>query len=430
MTSAVLPEEWPLMTLRQLHAGGILSVDPREFPEESFEYFSIPAYKDGGSAAIVAGRDIGSQKLLIPDRCLLFGKLNPRVEKVWNVASTSTMRRLASTEWLPIVPSQQLDPDFGYLLLWSDWVLPIAKTLVSGSTPSRERVEPKSFYDIEVPVPPLPEQRKIAAVLLTLEQAVRKQAELITALYEVKRSAMGRLFSHGLGGEQQKETDLGLVPESWEVVPFANIRKRLQYGTSVRCGDSGRFAVLRIPNVEAGRLNTRGLKYCDMPKVQADRYVLERGDLLFIRTNGVLERLGSCAVYEGDPETALFASYLIRAQLIQSVEPRFIALYLGSEQGTAMVASRATPAADGKYNINTGTIDSFPVPVPPSLEEQRQIVTIIDGIDGKIEICRRKAAALEEFFKTLLHDLLSGAIRVEDLDLSALREPAKAEVAE
>ena len=242
---------------------------------------------------------------------------------------------------------------------------------------------------------------------------------------------MRELFTRGLRGEAQKETEIGPVPESWKVVDFAEVRQWLQYGTSVRCSvELAAFPVLRIPNVEAGRVNAADLKYCDMKAREAGNYLLGEGDLIFIRTNGVLDRLGCCAVYSGTPERALFASYLIRARLyLHKVVPRFAAYFFASERGSALVAGRATPAADGKYNLNTGTIDSLPLPLPTSLDEQREIVAILDAIDRKIDLHKRKRAVLEDLFKALLHKLMTGEIRIADLDLSALGRVPREEVA-
>ena len=143
--------------------------------------------------------------------------------------------------------------------------------------------------------------------------------------------------------------------------------------------------------------------------------------MVFIRTNGVLDRLGSCAVYNGYPAKALFASYLIRARVKPDyVVPHFAASFFGSEMGTSIVAGRAISASDGKFNLNTAAIDSLLLPLPPTLSEQREIVAVLDVIDCKIALHRRKRAVLEELFKALLHKLMTGEIRVEELDISVL----------
>ena len=274
------------------------------------------------------------------------------------------------------------------------------------------------------------EQRGIAGALRKAELALMQQAELVSHLQQLKQAAMRELFTRGLRGEPQKETEIGLMPESWDITQFASVREWLQYGTSTHCTiEPKAYPVLRIPNVGVGCVDASDLKYCDMAQQEADKYRLQDGDLLFIRTNGVLERLGSCTVYAGDPERALFASYLIRARLKQGIDPRYVAYFYGSELGTSLIAGRATPAADGKYNLNTGTIDSLPFPLPPTAEEQREIVAILDAIDRKIELHRKKRAVLEELFKALLHKLMTGEIRLDQIELSALEQlkPTRAE---
>lgn len=277
---------------------------------------------------------------------------------------------------------------------------------------------------LEVPQPSHHVQRAAAGALANVRQAIRLNERAATTAHELKVATMRELFTRGLRGEAQKETEIGLMPESWQLTTFVAVRKRLQYGTSTRCSPArAEYPVLRIPNVEPGRVNAADLKYCDLPAAEGRKYRLINGDLLFIRTNGVLERLGSCAVYAGEPAGALFASYLIRAQLQPSVEPRYVAYFYGSELGTSLVAGRATPAADGKYNLNTGTIDSLPLALPATIGEQRDIVAILTAIDRKIDLHQRKRAVLEELFKSLLHKLMTGEIAVADLDSSALDRP-------
>ncbi len=86
---------------------------------------------------------------------------------------------------------------------------------------------------------------------------------------------------------------------------------------------------------------------------------------MFIRTNGVRGRVGTCAVYCGQPERALFASYLVRARLnAKELDPSFFQYFTATAAGLAQLGGQASPAADGKFNVNTKTIDSVLVPLP------------------------------------------------------------------
>lgn len=325
------------------------------------------------------------------------------------------------TTALRVVDRSAFEPHFVNFFLHSLYLSGDTESLQRATTGIRN-LDWAEYQAFTVPKLPLTEQRSIAKLLLQAYRGTIVNDRQLKILADLKHAAMRALFTKGLRGEAQKDTEIGPVPESWDVVDFAKVRDWLQYGTSTHCTyEVTEYPVLRIPNIEPGYVKPEDLKYAKLSKAEADRYVLQDGDLIFIRTNGVIERLGACAVYAGQPEGALFASYLIRARLKRDqVEPRYLAYFYASDLGTSIVSGRATPAADGKYNLNTGTIDSLPLPLPPTLDEQREIVAVLDAIDSKIDLHKRKRAVLEELFKSLLHRLMTGEIRIADLDLSAL----------
>lgn len=393
-----------------------IQVDPRNEPQDLYvglEYVGSGRFiRIGGGVAA----DVQSSKFAFRKGDVLYGKLRPYLDK----AILADQDGVCTTELLVLRAKSGIDPRFLIAVVHCREFIEHA---ISGTTGSQHpRTSWHRISEFELPNFTPEEQEKIAKIIWTAHSSLLVSEQAIEAGYQLKRSAMRDLFARGLKGEAQRETDIGPVPESWDVVEFASVREWLQYGTSQRCStEAASFPVLRIPNIELGRVNAAELKYCDMSAIEARNYRLEDGDLIFIRTNGVLERLGSCAVYNGTPQDALFASYLIRARLqLNKVIPRFAAFFFGSERGTALVAGRATPAADGKYNLNTGAIDSLLLPLPPTLEEQQEVVDILDMIDQKIDLHKRKRSVLEELFKVLLHKLMTGEIRVADLDLSAL----------
>ncbi len=155
-----LPEDWKQTSLGEINLHKSPTLNPKQFPEETFEYYSIPDYQRDQRPSLTKGGAIESSKLLLQPKTVLFGKLNPRVEKVWRVTEANELRKIGSTEWITILPTDNVDADFLYFLEWSDHVMPIAKTLVSGSTPSRQRVDPTSFYRLRVPLPHSPNKNK------------------------------------------------------------------------------------------------------------------------------------------------------------------------------------------------------------------------------------------------------------------------------
>jgi type I restriction enzyme S subunit len=174
------------------------NIDPRHFPDEVFEYYSIPAYQEGRRPIPEMGRSIGSPKLLVSPGIVLFGKLNPRVPKVWTVGADSERRQVASSEFIPLraIPGV-LAGGYLYYLCWSDAVLPRAQELVSGSTPSRQRVDVSAFMRLVVPVPDLPQQLEIASRLSTIEQARAASERRSAALGTLLTSAVHHLIIEG-----------------------------------------------------------------------------------------------------------------------------------------------------------------------------------------------------------------------------------------
>jgi type I restriction enzyme S subunit len=393
------------------------SVDP------SCAYLGLEHLAPGRLAPIGFGTasDVTSHKFLFQQDDVLYGKLRPYLDKAVLASSTG----VSTTELLVLRAKPGVDPRFLACLVHAPDFIDHAMSGVTGAQHPRT-----SWSHIATcPIPSFDEleQKAIARVLWRVHDVIRACDAGEETAGSLKLAAMREIFSRGLRGESQQETEIGPIPSSWKLVRFKDVREWLQYGTSSRCTlDPVGSPVLRIPNIESGWVNNSQLKYCVLSEAETAKYRLESGDLIFIRTNGVLERLGCCAVYAGDPEGALFASYLIRARPRHHLVPKFAAYFFGSERGTSLVAASATPAADGKYNLNTGTIDALPLPLPPTREEQEEIVEALDILDRRIELHRRKKAILGDLFKALLHKLLTGEISVEDLDLSALPTPEEA----
>lgn len=267
-----------------------------------------------------------------------------------------------------------------------------------------------------IPLPPLGEQEAIASVLRRVQQARAATDKVITATRELKRSLMRHLFTYGLVPIERtedvplKETEIGPIPARWSVQAIGELADSVQYGTSERCEEKPtEFPVLGIRNVVSGRINTEGVKYLPPNgKTKPDRLLLAPGDLLFVRTNATRANVGRCAIYNGDPEPALFASYLLRARLKPEVVlPEFLYRFAWSEAGVRFLSGRASGAADGKFNINTQILRSVPVPVP-SMSEQQAIVEMLAAIDARLDAERRRRNALEETFNSLLRELMIG----------------------
>ena len=263
------------------------------------------------------------------------------------------------------------------------------------------------------------EQKAIAHTLSTVQRAIAAQERIIQTTTELKKALMQKLFTEGLRGEPQKETEIGLVPESWEVVELDEKADSFQYGTSVKCGhDVEGKPVLRIPNVVGGHVDISDLKFGKPKRNELGKLELEPGDLLFVRTNGVKENAGRCSIFYGELADCYFASYLIRARLDPAIlNPSFLNMYSRTDVGTSFLSGKAIRTADGKFNINSGTLKSMLVPVPP-IEEQEEIARTLEIVNKKTNNAFSRKSRLQELFSTLLHGLMTAQARVQRLEFS------------
>jgi type I restriction enzyme, S subunit len=272
---------------------------------------------------------------------------------------------------------------------------------------------------LDVPHPSIDEQRDIARALAGVRAAMNLHDQSLTVSQDLKRAAMAALFTRGLKGEAQRETEIGLVPQSWDVAAIGDVSLNTQYGLSARGQPAGAYPILRMNCQEDGAVHYRNLQYVDLDPATYEDFRLRPGDLLFNRTNSI-ELVGRMAIID-DEQPAVFASYLVRLTVDTTrCLPRFLNYFMNwpaTQDEIKKLASRAV----GQANINASKLRTVLFPLPPTIDEQNNVVAVLDAIDRKIDLHKRKRAVLDELFKSLLHKLMTGEIRVGDFDLSALK---------
>lgn len=279
---------------------------------------------------------------------------------------------------------------------------------------------------LEVPQPPISEQRGIKSALKYVRVAMATNDRAIETAQDLKRATMRELFTRGLRGEAQKDSDFGPVPESWSIARLdqnAEVQTGAAKGRKFDGHDTVELPYLRVANVQDGHLDLRQMKTIQVRKSEVERYSLQHGDVV-LTEGGDFDKLGRGFIWRGELDLCLHQNHVFavrpnRARLL----PEFFAYLAQSAYGKAyflQVAHKTTNLAC----INSAKLKAFPLLIPPTLEEQQEITAILDAIDAKIDLHKRKKAVLEDLFRALLHKLMTGEIRVADLDLSAL-EPTQ-----
>ena len=350
---------------------------------------------------------------------VLIAKITPSFEngKQALVTSLPAPFGFATTEIIPLRPrgAGQDSRLLFFYLLHPDVRHHIAERM-EGTT-GRQRVPTDVLLDLPFPKFNPEEQAAIADSLETVQCLKNVDEQSMQVALALRQATMQILFTRGLRGEAQKETEFGIMPESWKLSPLGDLARQMQYGLSIRGASQGRYPILRMNCQQDGKVILRDLQYVDIDDATFDRYRVRRNDLLFNRTNS-FELVGRTAIVEANTE-AVFASYLIRVSADDRLlDPPFLNYFLNWDvtQGELKkLASRGVSQA----NISAGKMKGFKIPTP-GLDEQRKITSILNAIDHKIDLHHRKRAVLEELFKALLHKLITGEIRVGELNLARM----------
>jgi type I restriction enzyme, S subunit len=359
----------------------------------------------------------------------IFATIRPSLKRVAQVPD-SLHGEVASTAFCILRPNRNVvDPEFLFFVASNDAFADEVAFFETGA--SYPAVRDSDVLDQEILLPPLPDQRLIAHVLGTARIALLHQSKSLAASEDLKRTAMRELFTRGLRGEPQKETAFGLMPQDWVETTLGAVCENEE-----SCIQTGPFGSqlhaheYQVPVVNPTHLAGNRINHDSVPRVSDERastlsrHRLQPGDILFAR-RGEIGRLGLA----GPDEKGWVCGtgcFLVRVHS-EGIDNSFLARLFGSVGAVAWLESNAAGAI--MPNLNNTVLGRLPVVCPP-IDEQREIVAILDAIDRKIEFHKRKRTALEELFKTLLHKLMTGEIRVADLDLSALKPAEKPEAAE
>ncbi len=269
------------------------------------------------------------------------------------------------------------------------------------------------------PLPPLPEQKKIAQILSTVQRAIEAQERIIQITTELKKALMHKLFTEGLRNEPQKQSEIGPVPKSWEVMPLANlIRSNLQNGAFVQKPEAGKgFLFANVVDMyRETHLDLSRLERLDVPVDAINQYWLEDGDILVVRSSVKRDGIGQNCVARNLAESVFYDCHLIRVQTDPSkLHPEFLSTFWRSDIGRNDVILRSKTTT--MTTINHQGISKALVPVAP-IEEQSEIVNLLEIVDTKIRGHRAQKQHLEDLFRTLLHELMIAKTRVHELEIT------------
>jgi len=333
------------------------NLDPASTPDEKFELFSIPAFDAAGQPEVKFGREIGSSKVVVRPGDCLFSKLNPRIPRTWVVPTANGLRQIASTEFWPLHSRFQSDEESYLAPEFLQWLFRYAGFLdefrgeVAGGGQSRQRLQQDAIRDVEVPIPPLPEQRRLVArvealtgragELLGLNASLVEDASRLLAAWYARITADSptRRF-----GAVVKLTRRHVVTGPDEIYPELGIRS---FG-------KGTFHKPALTDQQLG--NKRVFR-------------INPGDLVFMN---VFAWEGAIAVAKPEDEGRV-GSHRFMAHEVDAAQAtaEFLCYHFLTDHGLEQIRAASPGSAGRNRTLGITKLHAIPVPVPP-VEAQRR----------------------------------------------------------
>lgn len=279
------------------------------------------------------------------------------------------------------------------------------------------KLNQEKLNSIMVPLPPLSEQKRIVAKIEELEPLVKQYDKAETELSalngsfpeQLKKSILqyaiqGKLVVQDSNdepaevlyaqiqaekqklikeGKIKKDKPLPLItddeipfeiPPSWKWVRWGNLSQEIQYGYNASAQETGRIKMLRISDIQNGKVSWNTVPYCEINEKEIPNYILKQNDILFARTGGTV---GKSYLVKEVPVEAIYAGYLIRTRYSLKLSPEYMKYFMDSQLYWDQL--RNGTIATAQPNCNGQTLSKMLIPLPP-LAEQKRIVAKVNEL--------------------------------------------------
>ena len=336
----------------------------------------------------VENGELASSKFSFTDKHILYGKLRPYLAKIARPAFDG----ICSTDILPILPGSELDRDYLTYFLRQPSMIDLATSRSSGA--NLPRLSPKVLAEFLIPLPPIAEQKRIAAILDKAEE-----------LRGIRRRALGELDAIVQSIFLEMFGDSNSLLKRWNNKKLGDLLDFLTTGSrgwAVHYSSSGDL-FLRIQNVRSDELLLNDVAYVKAPDTaEAKRTRVQAGDVLLSMTAD----LGRAAVIPEGIGTAYINQHLAILRT-KALVPRFLSAYLTSPLGQRQSLGRNRQGV--KAGLNFDDVRSFVVPFP-LISLQQEFARRVEAIEQLKATHRESLAHLDALFASLQHRAFRGEL--------------------
>ncbi len=356
------------------------SINPKKQKNKLFELYSLPAFDDFKRPENVYGSDIESNKYLVPEKTILFNKLNVRFKRIWRITNNNQDNKICSTEFLPIIVDEKIaDFDYVYFLLMSDQVTEYLCAPTTNTSGSHKRIDPDFLLDMEISLPELDEQVRVARKLKTLDDEVQCCFDFETKSFKFLKDTYdywfvsynfpnnnGDAYSEN-GGTFVEDKETGInYPTKWsfnKIGQYFNVVR----GVSYKPEDTSEIEtdihmpLLRSNNIYDERLIHEDIVFVDKKRVSEEQ-ILHANDVFICMSNGSKNLIGKNTIIPYDTEYA-FGAFCAKIKNIDCDYLGFINLFFKSNYYKAYIAQIC--ANTSINNIGNEMLTDLKYPLPP-----------------------------------------------------------------
>lgn len=289
----------------------------------------------------------------------------------------------------------------------------------------RESLNLDEFKKLPLPIPPIDEQISIVQFLdhktALINQAISIKEKQIELLKERRKILINHTVNRGLNPKAKLKGSgvewIGEIPEHWEV-------KRLKYVSNVQSGitlgkiynfkNMKSYPYLRVANVQSGYFKLDEIAYLNLPKSEADKYFVRKGDIL-VTEGGDLDKLGRGAVWNDEIENCLHQNHVFAIRVNNtSISPEYTSLLMESDYGRKYFTNTANKTTN-LASTNSTKLGNFPLILPPESERKLIMETIYafgNKIITAISLKEKEIEKLKEYKASLINEAVTGKIKV------------------
>jgi type I restriction enzyme S subunit len=399
-----VPTGWAITELSKVVDINPESRDPTQNPDQKFSYIDIDSVENGSGVITavkeITGKDAPSRaRRVVRTDDVIMSEVRPYL-KAFALVPKKLNNQICSTGFAVLRSKGVVDPKYLLNTLFSDAAIEQCYRMMVGA--QYPALNDSQVKKIRIPFPPLPEQRRIAAILTTVDDAIQRSRKATAETERLKAGVMQELMTKGIGHTEFREDEgVGQVPKEWmisQLGKFAEIIMGQSPSGDTYNGERNGVPLINGP-VEFGIDYPTPLQWTSAPTK-----ICKKGDILFCVRGNTTARINIAD-----------QPYCIG---------RGIAAIRGTEGAsiTSFIKFALINRHDSIYQMAVGGGSTFPNITSkqlielklglPSVKEQDRIATVLFTIDRKFSLQRQRTANYEHLKQGLMNELLTGKRRV------------------